>query len=189
MAKTLGEIVTGQLESYAAAGAIAEESFSLIRTVTAFGLQKERIRRYEVELEAAAQKTTRQGFTTGVGFGSVMFFYFCSYAIAFWVGALLVVNAKNDAEVKYPMPVPPPSDVPFCFVGGPVPDPCNPQGGNRTFNTAADVCGCAFCRCGCYYSPTTEFVTTSSCTSGGDIVLTFFSVLIGSFAIGQAAPR
>jgi len=190
MAKTMSQIVTGQLESYAQAGAIAEESFALIRTVTAFGLQKDRIRRYEVELESAAAKTTKQGFATGMGFGFVMFFFFCSYAIAFWVGAVLVVNSKTDAQVTYPLPSPPPAEHPYCVVGGIVPPPCNPQGTNLTFETAADACGCPLCRCGCYYiNSTTEFNYETSCTSGGDVILTFFSVLFGCFAIGQAAPR
>jgi hypothetical protein len=40
MAKSMAELVSGQLDSYAAAGSIAEESFTLIRTVTSFGMQK-----------------------------------------------------------------------------------------------------------------------------------------------------
>jgi len=70
MAKSMGDIVSGQLKSYAAAGSIAEESFSLIRTVTSFGLQKDRIRKYEVELDKAAVQTTKQGLSMGLGFGA-----------------------------------------------------------------------------------------------------------------------
>lgn len=42
------------------------------------------------------------------------------------------------------------------------------------------------CACGCY--PDFPSITESKCVSGGDILLTFFAVLIGSFSLGQAAP-
>jgi ABC-type multidrug transport system fused ATPase/permease subunit len=187
MAKTLNTIVSGQLESYAAAGAIAEETFTLIRTVTSFGLQKERVKLYDKELDIAAEKTTRQGFTMGLGFGAVMFFYFLSYAIAFWVGAILVVNSKNSAYDQHPVQ---PGAPPFCQVGQVAPSICSPQAKNNiTFETIQDVCGCPFCQCGCYYTSGPNVTFASSCITGGDVVLTFFAVLIGSFAIGQAAPR
>lgn len=187
MAKSLNDVVSGQLESYAAAGAIAEETFTLIRTVTSFGLQKKRISLYEDELEKAAKQTTKQGLAMGWGFGGVMFFYFISYAIAFWVGALLVVNSKNDAESQHPLT--PGSPFSWCAVGQPINSSCSPQvKPGQTFETEADVCGCYLCKCGCYYTASAEFTTASTCTTGGDVVLTFFAVLIGSFAIGQSAP-
>jgi ABC-type multidrug transport system fused ATPase/permease subunit len=60
----------------------------------------------------------------------------------------------------------------LCITGG-YPD-------NFTFNTAADVCACFGCMCGC--------TVTKDCVSGGDIVLVFFSVVMGAFSLGQAAP-
>ena len=188
MAKSLNSIVNGQLESYASAGAIAEETFSLVRTVTSFGLQKQRIARYDKELDKAANETTKQGFALGWGFGSVMFFYFISYSIAFWVGAVLVVNSKNDAYDQHPL-IPGLGD-PNCTVGSIAPASCSPQAnGIIRFETEQDVCGCALCKCGCYFTDAADPTFTSTCVTGGDVVLTFFAVLIGSFAIGQSAPR
>ncbi|KAH9260236.1 hypothetical protein BASA81_001405 [Batrachochytrium salamandrivorans] len=188
MAKTMAAAVTGQLVSYARAGSIAEESLRMIRTVTAFNMQHERVEKYEAELEAAAKKSTKQGLSSGLGMGSVMFFYYVSYSIAFWAGATFIVESKNSAVEKYPLLNS--SSIPdFCQVGGSVPPQCSAGAMGLTFDTDADVCGCAFCGCGCY--PLNEdgtMTTTSICTTGGDILLTFFAVLFGSFAIGQAAP-
>jgi ABC-type multidrug transport system fused ATPase/permease subunit len=187
MSKALNDIVGGQLESYASAGAIAEETFSLIRTVTSFGLQKARVVRYEKELDKAAAETTKQGFAMGWGFGLVMFFYFISYAIAFWVGAVLVVNSKNAAYEQHPLQ--PGQPLSFCNVNQTAPAACSPQANGARFETPADVCGCYLCKCGCYYTVAADPTFSSTCVTGGDVVLTFFAVLIGSFAIGQSAPR
>ncbi|KAH9253392.1 hypothetical protein BASA81_008743 [Batrachochytrium salamandrivorans] len=188
MSKTMAEAVSGQLTSYAKAGNIAEESLRMIRTVTAFNMQQERVQKYENELEAAAKKSTKQGLSSGAGMGSVMFFYFVSYSIAFWAGATFIVESKNSAVENYPLLNS--SSVPdFCRVGGSVPPQCSAGVLGLTFDTDADVCGCAFCGCGCYpFNADGTVATTSTCITGGDIILTFFAVLIGSFAIGQSAP-
>ncbi|KAH9257714.1 hypothetical protein BASA81_004172 [Batrachochytrium salamandrivorans] len=188
MAKSITELVNGQLESYAAAGQIAEETFTLIRTVTSFGMQEHQIAKYESELDKSAVKQTEQGRSFGLGFGSTMFVYFSSYAIALYVGGLLITQSKVDLANQYPLSSSPVAgNLSFCQVGGQVPQLC--AGASLSLNveyfeTEADVCGCAYCGCGCW----AEGTTTSRCTSGGDVVLTFFSVLIGSFAIGQATP-
>lgn len=189
MVKTVSDIVSGQLESYAAAGAIAEESISMIRTVTAFNLQKSKVDKYSEEVARAARKSTRQGIAVGIGFGAVMFFYYCSYSIAFWTGTVLIANSKSDAAAKYPPLNPPSVNTSFCAVGQPVPSICAAATeGPTVFETDADVCGCSLCQCGCFYAPPGGPPTTSSsCVTGGEVVLTFFAVLIGSVAIGQAA--
>jgi ATP-binding cassette subfamily B (MDR/TAP) protein 1 len=60
--------------------------------------------------------------------------------------------------------------------------PSNGFDANVTFVSNADVCRCTQCNCGCYAKG------AAKCTSGGDILAVFFAVIMGSFAIGQAAP-
>ncbi|KAH9253182.1 hypothetical protein BASA81_008864 [Batrachochytrium salamandrivorans] len=186
MAKSLSSTVTGQLEAYAAAGQIAEETFTLIRTVTGFALQEKQTAKYDFELNRSAVKQTEQGRSLGWGFGVTMFVYYGSYAIALYVGGWLITQSKVDLAEQFPLAGSPTAFMfPFCQVGGEIPQLCN-GGSNATkyFDTEADVCNCPYCGCGCW----AEGVTTSRCASGGDVVLTFISVLVGSFAVSQATP-
>lgn len=66
--------------AYGAAGAIAAETLSLIKTVSAFGGQEEEARRYERELDRAYKKDAMKGILSGLGLGITMFLIFCSYA-------------------------------------------------------------------------------------------------------------
>lgn len=182
----LNKLVSGQLQVYAAAGAIAEETFSLIRIVTSFGMQERQVEKFNDELVKSGYQAKKQGVTLGLGFGSTMGIYFASYALTFYVGAVLIANSKTDAQAAYPLV---PSG--YCQVGALVPANCTTQQdqvGVLTFASAPDVCACPGCNCGCYYNVTGDFASNSRCMQGGDVILTFFAVLIGSFGIGQAAP-
>lgn len=122
MSKAITKLLNGQLESYARAGAIAEETFRLFRTVTAFGLQNDRLKGFVNELNIANKKSENQGMSTGLGFGSVFLVYFASYALAFYVGSVLLINSRVNAEAASPMPSTP--IAPECRVGGQVPALC-----------------------------------------------------------------
>lgn len=87
--------------AYGAAGAIANEVVSLIRTVHAFGGQKEEARRYEQKLNDAYKSGVVKGFINGAGMGVTMFLIFCSYALSFWYGAKLVRNGEIGAQAVF----------------------------------------------------------------------------------------
>lgn len=107
------------MQEYAIAGSIAEEIFSSIRTVLAFGGAGKEKDRYVGNLATARKINIRKGnvrlclpletiltqktlnslaFFSGLGFGMLWFFIYASYALAFWFGVGLVIN---EADTGY----------------------------------------------------------------------------------------
>jgi ATP-binding cassette, subfamily B (MDR/TAP), member 1 len=84
--------------AYGAAGGIANESLSLIRTVHAFGGQEEEAKRYEEKLDDAYRSGVRKGFLSGAGMGTTMFLIFCAYSLCFWYGAKLIRDGDIDTK-------------------------------------------------------------------------------------------
>lgn len=70
--------------AYARAGAVAEEVFSSIRTVIAFGGEEKEAQRYGSELGAALRVGVTRGVANGILIGLIMGLFFSSYALAFW---------------------------------------------------------------------------------------------------------
>ncbi|CAG8466270.1 4849_t:CDS:10 [Dentiscutata heterogama] len=100
MARALSRGTSEGQDAYAAAGGVAEQVFSGIRTVTAFGGQKHEIERYTAQLERAYILGRRKAFVSGTGLGSLMFFMFGCYGLAFWYGSILIVNHEmTGAEI------------------------------------------------------------------------------------------
>lgn len=87
-----------ELDAYGAAGSIAEEVLSSIRTVIAFGGQKKEIGRYENNLFFARNNNIKRSLLTGTGFGLLWFFIYSSYALAFWYGVGLVLEQRYWPE-------------------------------------------------------------------------------------------
>lgn len=83
------------MSAYGIAGAIAEEVFSSIRTVMAFGGQTKEIKRYNNKLVFARDINIKRSFFSGIGFGLLWFFIYASYALAFWYGVGLVLDDKK----------------------------------------------------------------------------------------------
>ncbi|KAI8149541.1 P-loop containing nucleoside triphosphate hydrolase protein [Fennellomyces sp. T-0311] len=77
-------------DSYAEAGAIAEQVFAGIRTVYAFSLQDRFARRYEEKLVKAREVGMKRGIYLGIGFGIFLFVLFATYGLSFWYGGRLV---------------------------------------------------------------------------------------------------
>ncbi|XP_044766756.1 ATP-dependent translocase ABCB1 [Coccinella septempunctata] len=83
-------------DAYGSAGAIAEEVLGTVRTVLAFGGQEKEIERYDGNLIFAKKNNIFRGALTGIGFGLLWFFMYCSYALAFWYGVGLVIDDKEQ---------------------------------------------------------------------------------------------
>jgi ABC-type multidrug transport system fused ATPase/permease subunit len=66
--------------AYGSAGGVANETLSLIKTVSAFGGQEEEALRYEKNLDAAYKSGVRKGIFGGAGLGVTMCLIFCAYA-------------------------------------------------------------------------------------------------------------
>jgi ABC-type multidrug transport system fused ATPase/permease subunit len=92
--KMLAYLTQNELNSYAKAGAVAEEAITAIRTVFAFnGAQKEH-KRYEEKLEEARKSGVKKALLQGILFGSIWLIIQCSYAVGFWFGHVLSVNEE-----------------------------------------------------------------------------------------------
>jgi ABC-type multidrug transport system fused ATPase/permease subunit len=190
MAKTMRARIHVQLQSYADAGAIADETLSNVRTITSLGAQPIRIEKYRNELAIATKVALKQGVTGGIASGFTFFVFFCSYGISFYAGGTFIANSRTAAEIAYPYDAIANHSAPFCKIGASVPQICNagnPFDPNSMFLTAADVCSCPVCGCGCYPNPNVYGADAAySCITGGNILTVFFSVLLGSFGLGQA---
>lgn len=81
-----------ELDAYGAAGSIAEEVLSAIRTVIAFGGQEKETTRYQEKLIFAKDNNIKRSMLGGIGFGLLWFFIYGSYALAFWYGVGLVLK-------------------------------------------------------------------------------------------------
>ncbi|KAK0428166.1 hypothetical protein QR680_010647 [Steinernema hermaphroditum] len=95
MGKTTANRTHLEQEKYAVAGAIAEETFSSIRTVISLNGQKRELTRYEKALEEARKTGLVKYCYMGVGFGITFIVTYASYALAFWFGSRLVIGDPN----------------------------------------------------------------------------------------------
>ncbi|XP_068902276.1 multidrug resistance protein 2-like [Tenebrio molitor] len=87
-----------EMEAYGAAGSIAEEVLSSIRTVVAFDGQNKEITRYEKHLQSAKKNNITKSLFSGLSNGFMWFFLFASYALSFWYGVGLILEEKYLPE-------------------------------------------------------------------------------------------
>ncbi|CAN0230516.1 unnamed protein product [Ascophyllum nodosum] len=87
MFKKLGSLATLTQKSTAAAGGVAEEAISSIRTVAAFTGERKEAARYEEKVDEATETSVAAGVGIGRAFGVMMFIIFCSYGLGMWYGA------------------------------------------------------------------------------------------------------
>jgi ATP-binding cassette subfamily B (MDR/TAP) protein 1 len=92
-----------EMEAYGAAGSIAEEVLSSVRTVVAFDGQKKEITRYEKHLQSAKRNNITKNLFSGISNGFMWFFVFASYALSFWYGVGLILEERNlpQEEITY----------------------------------------------------------------------------------------
>ena len=96
LAKVQASLTENELKAYAKAGGVAEEVFSSVRTVMAFGGQKKEIDRFQDNLTFAKKAGIKRGMATGIGAGLVWGIIYASYALAFWYGISLILAACDD---------------------------------------------------------------------------------------------
>jgi ABC-type multidrug transport system fused ATPase/permease subunit len=83
-----------EMEAYGAAGSIAEEVLSSIRTVVAFAGQEKEIARYEKHLQSAKRNNITKNLFSGISNGFMWFFVYASYALSFWYGVGLILDER-----------------------------------------------------------------------------------------------
>lgn len=86
------------LESYALGGSVAEEVISSIRNATAFGTQDKLAREYDKHLIEAEKWGYKQKAIIGLMVGGMMGIVYLNYGLAFWQGAIFLVNGETDLQ-------------------------------------------------------------------------------------------
>lgn len=84
--KSTATLTNSELTAYARAGSIAQEVFTAIRTVFAFGGAKKEHERYVKNLDDAKFFGIKKGFLNGLLMGFLWFAIFGAYALGFWYG-------------------------------------------------------------------------------------------------------
>lgn len=87
--------------AYSTAANVAEEVFSGIRTVFAFGGEKIEIDRYNDRLMNAKQPVQMKSLLLGIREGMLRFLFFGSSALVYWYGVKLVLNDRRNMDRVY----------------------------------------------------------------------------------------
>ncbi|KAK9288452.1 hypothetical protein L1049_016909 [Liquidambar formosana] len=78
--------------TYSLVATIVEQTIGSIRTVASFTGEKQAIAKYNKSLTEAYKSGVQEGLTSGIGFGTLMLIIFCSYALAVWFGAKMIIE-------------------------------------------------------------------------------------------------
>ncbi|KAJ3285478.1 GTPase-activating protein [Borealophlyctis nickersoniae] len=85
-----GRFTTLGLAAYATAGDVAEEAFASIRTVTAFMAAGKLEQKYSSFLGTAEKLGIKKQVAIGLGWGTIQFVIYSTYALAFFYGSQLI---------------------------------------------------------------------------------------------------
>lgn len=103
-----GRIMGGQMQkrtklaqdAFGAAGGVAEQAISSVRTVQAFSGERLEVARYESKLRIGMGHGIKTGFVMGAGIGFIFFSLFSIYGLAFWFGGTLILWGEyNPGQV------------------------------------------------------------------------------------------
>lgn len=84
------KFVKDEMNAYSAAGSIAEEVFSAIKTVVAFEGQQKESERYANEVRIARDNNKKRALFSSNGQGVVWLLIFSCYGLSFWYGFRLI---------------------------------------------------------------------------------------------------
>ncbi|XP_026430474.1 ABC transporter B family member 11-like, partial [Papaver somniferum] len=79
-------------ESYSQAAIVVDQTIEAIRTVASFTGEYEAIRRYNKALTSAYKSGVQEGLAAGLGLGSALFIVLCTFSLATWFGATMVID-------------------------------------------------------------------------------------------------
>ena len=88
-----------EVQAYSRAGSVAEEAISGIRTVFAFGGQKEEVKRYESHLAPALKSGIKRNFMTGLGNGLMFSCLYGGLALGIWFGVQMILNNSEEYSI------------------------------------------------------------------------------------------
>eukprot|EP00922_Rhytidocystis_sp_ex-Travisia-forbesii_P069198 GHVS01103233.1.p1 GENE.GHVS01103233.1~~GHVS01103233.1.p1 ORF type:complete len:1391 (+),score=130.82 GHVS01103233.1:123-4295(+) len=96
LSRSLGVATRGGMAAYKEAGSVAEETFSLIRTVVAFGNEERMREKYESHLQKAEKAGVRAALFGGFGMGFLFFVMFLMYSLGFYYGGILIADSAQS---------------------------------------------------------------------------------------------
>nr|QVT92379.1 ABC transporter [Salvia miltiorrhiza] len=96
MSQVVAKMASRGQNAYAAAAIIVEQTIGAIRTVASYTGEKRAVSEYNKSLDNAYKSSVHQGLATGLGLGSVMFMMFCSYGLAVWYGAKMILEKGHS---------------------------------------------------------------------------------------------
>ncbi|KAG6497791.1 hypothetical protein ZIOFF_045697 [Zingiber officinale] len=88
-------------KAYAQAGTVVEHTVGSIRTVVSFNGENQAIDSYKNLINKSYKAAVGQGTAAGFGMGVVMFILFCSYGLAVWYGAKLIIEKGYDGGTVF----------------------------------------------------------------------------------------
>lgn len=92
MSVLISKMATRGQSAYAKAANVVEQTIGSIRTVASFTGEKKAVADYNESLVDAYKSSVNEGLAAGLGFGSMMLIVFCSYALAVWYGAKMILE-------------------------------------------------------------------------------------------------
>ncbi|KAK4441855.1 ABC transporter B family member 11 [Sesamum alatum] len=92
MSMAFSKMAASGQNAYAKAATVVEQTISSIRTVASFTGEKKAVADYDKSLVKAYQSGVHEGWASALGLGSAMFIAFCSYALAIWFGAKMILE-------------------------------------------------------------------------------------------------
>ncbi|PON39304.1 ABC transporter [Trema orientale] len=92
MSVVISKMASHGQTAYAKAANVVDQTISSIRTVASFTGEKQVISNYSKCLENSYRSGVHEGWAAGLGLGMVMLVMFCSYALAVWYGAKLILE-------------------------------------------------------------------------------------------------
>ncbi|GMN28258.1 hypothetical protein TIFTF001_041139 [Ficus carica] len=92
MSITIGKLSSRGQSAYSQAAVVAEQTIGSIRTVASFTGEKLAVEKYNKSLAEAYKSGVQEGLASGLGMGVVLLVVFCTYGLAIWVGAKLIIE-------------------------------------------------------------------------------------------------
>uniref|UniRef100_A0A2N9HC14 Uncharacterized protein n=1 Tax=Fagus sylvatica TaxID=28930 RepID=A0A2N9HC14_FAGSY len=92
MSIIISKLASNGQNAYAKAANVVEQTIGSIRTVASFTGEKQAITNYNKFLVKAYKAGIHEGLAAGFGLGTVMLVIFCSYSLAIWFGAKMILD-------------------------------------------------------------------------------------------------
>ncbi|XP_057439151.1 ABC transporter B family member 11-like [Lotus japonicus] len=100
MALLIGKMTSRGQKAYAKAAHVAEQTIGSIKTVASFTGEKQAVSSYRRYLAGAYKSGVYEGFVFGMGHGMIMLVVFCTFALAVWFGAKMIIEkGYNGGQV------------------------------------------------------------------------------------------